>query len=179
MSKGRSILVADDEPSDVTLIADVLTRRGYTVITAGDGKEAVRAHAWHPEKIDLLVTDVAMAPMNGCELATLLLTAQRDLRVLFVSDRASEEALRHKQAAPPCALFLRRPFTSDELFVKVRESLRDRQPSRGLNAAGHSSLTALKVSWMAMVSKIRGLHRKTIGWRHAVVFEEGRHGPRQ
>jgi CheY-like chemotaxis protein len=125
MSERRNILVADDEPSDVTLIADAMTRRGYTVITAGNGKEAVRAHAWHREKIDLLVTDVAMAPMNGCELATLLLTAQRDLRVLLVSDRPGEEVLRRQQAAPPCALFLRRPFTSDELLVKVDESLRD------------------------------------------------------
>jgi CheY-like chemotaxis protein len=39
MSERRNILVADDEPSDVTLIADAMTRRGYTVITAGNGKE--------------------------------------------------------------------------------------------------------------------------------------------
>jgi CheY-like chemotaxis protein len=176
--KRRNILVADDEPSDVAQIPDALTRRGYTVITAGDAKEAVRAHAWHPEKIDLLVSDVAMAPMNGCELATLLLTAQRDLRVLLVSDRPSKEVIERQQAAPPCALFLRRPFTSDELLVKVSESLRDHHPSRILNAAGRPGFTALKVSWMAMVSKIRGLYRKTIGWRHALIFEEGRHDPK-
>jgi CheY-like chemotaxis protein len=70
-----------------------------------------------------------MATMNGCELATLLLTAQRDLRVLLVSDRPGEEVLRRQQAAPPCELFLRRPFTSDELLVKVDESLRDHHAS--------------------------------------------------
>jgi len=100
MGEARSILVADDRPTDIALIVGALTRRGYTVITATDGKEAIRAHAWHPGKIDLLVTDVDMAPMNGCVLATLLVTAQSDLRVVFVSSHVGGYMLRRKQDIP-------------------------------------------------------------------------------
>ena len=145
MGEARSVLVADDRPSDFALIVGTLTRRGYTVITATDGKEAIRAHAWHPGKIDLLVTDVDMAPMNGCELATLLITAQSDLRVLFVSSHVSGEVLRRKQDIPSERL-LPKPFTSDELLSKVGEALHD-QP---LNRPGH---TGLGVGWRAMVSR--------------------------
>ena len=103
------------------LIVGTLTRRGYTVITATDGREAIRAHARHPGKIDLLVTDVDMAPMNGCELATLI-TAQSDLRVLFVSSDVRGEVLRRKQDIPG-ELVLPKPFTSGELLSKVGEAL--------------------------------------------------------
>src|SRR5690242_3463432 len=106
MSGTRSVLVADDEEDDIALIAAVLTRRGYTVITATDGREAVRAHAWHPEKIDLLVTDIAMASMNGLELAALLMSAQQDLKVLFVSGYLGEDVLLRRKQAIPGALFL-------------------------------------------------------------------------
>jgi len=129
MHGSRSILVANDRPSDMPLIVGTLTRRGYTVITATDGKEAIRAHARHPGKIDLLVTDVDMAPMNGCELATLLITAQSDLRVLFVSSHVGGEVLRRKQDIPG-ELVLPKPFTSDELLSKVGEALHDHSPSR-------------------------------------------------
>ena len=129
MREARSVLVADDRPSDMALIVGTLTRRGYTVITATDGKEAIRAHAWHPGKIDLLVTDVDMAPMNGFELATLLIVAQSDLRVLFVSSHVGEDVLRRKQDIPN-ELVLPRPFTSDELLFKVGEALHDHSPSR-------------------------------------------------
>ncbi len=140
MSGTRSILVADDEENDIALIAAALTRRGYTVITATDGREAVRAHARHPGKIDLLVTDIAMAPMNGLELAALLMTAQQDLKVLFVSGHVGEYVLLRRKQAIAGALFLRKPFTSDQLLAKVGEALHDDPPTRALTAAGNSGL---------------------------------------
>jgi two-component system, cell cycle sensor histidine kinase and response regulator CckA len=140
MSGTRSVLVADDEEDDIALISAALTRRGYTVITATDGREAVRAHAWHPEKIDLLVTDIAMAPMNGLELAALLMTAQQDLKVLFVSGYVGEDVLLRRKQAIPGALFLRKPFTSDQLLGKVGEALNDGPPIRALSVPGNSGL---------------------------------------
>jgi FixJ family two-component response regulator len=77
--------------------------------------------------------------MTGCDLAALLTTAQPDLPVLFVSGHAGEEVLRRNKSIPE-VFFLRKPFTSDELFGKVREALGDE--TRVLTARVHSSLEA-------------------------------------
>ena len=71
MSNDRKyvVLVADDEPSTVALLGRHLRSRGYTVLEAQDGEEAlqlVRRHAGH---IDLVITDVVMARLGGLELA--------------------------------------------------------------------------------------------------------------
>jgi two-component system, cell cycle sensor histidine kinase and response regulator CckA len=139
MSEVRSVLVVDDEAGDLDLIANPLVSAGYSVVTAINAKEAVRKHAWYPAKIDLLVSDLDMAPMTGCDLAALLTTAQPDLPVLFVSGHAGEEVLRRNKAIPE-VFFLRKPFTSDELLGKVREALGD--GTRVLTARAHSSLEA-------------------------------------
>jgi CheY-like chemotaxis protein len=167
MREAPSVLVADDRPSDIALIVGTLTRRGYTVITAPDGKEAIRAHAGYPGKIDLLVTDVDMAPMNGCELATLLITAQSDLRVLFVSGHVGGEVLRRKQHNPG-ELLLPKPFTSDELLCKVGEALHDHPPSR----PGDSGLG---VGWRAMVSRFLAFAAERLA-KHMLVFGDGGRG---
>ena len=166
MHGSRSILVANDRPSDMPLIVGTLTRRGYTVITATDGKEAIRAHAWHPGKIDLLVTDVDMAPMNGCELATLLIVAQSDLRVLFVSSHVGGEVLRRKKHILG-ELFLPKPFTSDQLLCKVREALHNQPRSRpGQSRHG--------MGWRAMVSRFWVFGAERVA-KHMLVFGHGGH----
>jgi two-component system cell cycle sensor histidine kinase/response regulator CckA len=118
----RIVLVVDDEPSDIALIAGTLKGGGYGVITAPDGPAAVRAHVGHAEQIDLLIADVAMAPMTGYALTDCLRAAQGDLRVLYVSGHAGAEML---QRFPPRrnTWFLGKPFTSDELLAKVSEAL--------------------------------------------------------
>ena len=92
------------------------------VITATDGPAAIRAHAGRANQIDLLITDVAMAPMTGYELADCLRAVQGGLPVLYVSGYVGAEMLRR---LPPRrnASFLRKPFTSDELLAKVSEAL--------------------------------------------------------
>jgi FixJ family two-component response regulator len=118
--------------------------------------------------------DATMAPMNSCELATLLITAQEDLKVLFVSGCAGEKAPRRKQASPG-ALFLPKPFTSNALVSKVGEALHDEPPSRALTASGYSTLW--EVAEGAMVSKFCGLCGGTIGYTDASVLAgERSHG---
>src|SRR5260370_35955123 len=122
MSEVRSVLVVDDDVGDLDLIANALVSAGYSVVTAINAKEAVRKHAWFPAKSDLLVTDLVMAPMAGCDLAALLTTAQPELPVLFGSGDAGGEALRRDKPIPR-VFFLRKPFTSDEWVGTVSDAL--------------------------------------------------------
>ena len=129
----ETVLVVDDEEWDLALIAGILKRGGYNVIAATDGMKAVREHA-RVNRVDLLITDVAMAPMTGYELADVLTTAQDDLRVLYVSSNVGEEVLRYRKSVSN-ALFLRKPFTSEALLAKVNQALH-RKANRVLTAGG-------------------------------------------
>ena len=115
------ILAVDDELADVENLERVLSESGYKVITARAGQEALDAHA-QQGKIDLLVTDIAMSPMNGRELAHALLARQKDLRVIFVSGYVGEQALRDDSSFPGAA-FLRKPFVAEDLQRMVRAAL--------------------------------------------------------
>ena len=65
-------LVVDDELDDLEVVRHALASAGYNVKTAMDGKTAIEIFRAHAEEIDILVTDVAMSPMTGCDLAAQL-----------------------------------------------------------------------------------------------------------
>lgn len=117
----KTILVVDDEISDREMIRDILQREGYRVITATDGLTAKRLYQDTP--IDLLVTDVAMTPVDGCDLAKSLTTSQPELKVMFVSGYTGAEILRQRSVAGVTATFLKKPFTAEGLLFQVREFL--------------------------------------------------------
>ncbi|MBQ6550935.1 MAG: response regulator transcription factor [Lachnospiraceae bacterium] len=65
------ILVVDDEERMRKLVRDFLTRQGYQVLEAGDGEEAVRIF-FEEKNIALVILDVMMPKMNGCEVAKVI-----------------------------------------------------------------------------------------------------------
>jgi len=116
-----TVLVVDDEPSDLEMLRKSLERLGYQVATAGDGFAALQKFERHGRLIKLLVADVAMAPMNGCDLALRLTAKQPDLKVLFVSGFTGAEVLRRGPVQGLNAAYLRKPFTFEQLAAKVHE----------------------------------------------------------
>jgi FixJ family two-component response regulator len=75
----------------------------------------------NPDAIDVLVSDVAMSPMSSTELALHLLDQKPGLPVVFVSGHVGAQALRNDILSVTTIAFLRKPFTPEELLVKVRE----------------------------------------------------------
>jgi len=123
----ETILVVDDEPSDLESVRKSLERIGYRVITAAEGHGALRLYQRYGRPVSLLIADVAMAPMNGCDLALQLSAIQPDLKVLFISGYTGEGVLRREGMAGLNATFLRKPFTSQELTESVQALMEARQ----------------------------------------------------
>jgi CheY-like chemotaxis protein len=83
-SKPRALVVDDDAPTCV-LIADILRRDGYKVVTTTDPAEALRIAAADRARFDVAVLDVVMPTMSGDELARQLRKHDDRLKVLFLT----------------------------------------------------------------------------------------------
>jgi two-component system, cell cycle sensor histidine kinase and response regulator CckA len=118
----ETILLVEDEALVRKMTTLLLERLGYQVHNASSGEEALRLARDNRERIDLLLTDVLMPGMSGCELAEVLLARDPALKVLFLSGHTSDTVVRHSTAHTEVA-FLQKPFTFDALSKKLREVL--------------------------------------------------------
>jgi CheY-like chemotaxis protein len=118
----ETVLVVDDEEQVRSLECGVLQASGYKVLPVGDGEEALRICRESSEPIHLLVTDIVMPMMNGRELARRAALLRPSMRVLFVSGYPDEDEISSERAAGK-KNFLQKPFTSDTLLRRIRQSL--------------------------------------------------------
>ncbi|HEY2955009.1 MAG TPA: PAS domain S-box protein [Candidatus Eisenbacteria bacterium] len=118
----ETVLLVEDEEAVRSLVRDALEGRGYRVLVACNGVEALDLAGRYAETIDLLVSDVVMPHMNGGELAQRLERIKPGLRVLFVSGYTDDAIIRHGVLEARTA-FLQKPFGLDVLARTVREVL--------------------------------------------------------
>jgi PAS domain S-box-containing protein len=117
----ETILVVEDEAPVRALIRRILTDRGYTVLIAATGEEALTVAAGAGQ-IALLVTDVVMPGMSGRDLADRLVARTPGLKVLFASGYTDDEIVRHGPLNPHTP-FLPKPFTPEGLLRQIRAVL--------------------------------------------------------
>jgi two-component system, cell cycle sensor histidine kinase and response regulator CckA len=115
------LLVEDEEPLRRATV-EFLRLRGYTVLEACDGVDALSVSKNHGSTIHLAITDIVMPHMSGGELAKELETLSPQTRVLFVSGYAGQTVLDHKVVDVENN-FLQKPFTLKQLASKVRTVL--------------------------------------------------------
>jgi two-component system, cell cycle sensor histidine kinase and response regulator CckA len=119
----ETILLAEDEPAVRTLASRVLRERGYVVIEAANGHEALRAAEERDgAEIDLLLTDMVMPKMGGGALAERLKALYPGIRVLFISGYTDSTLIHHGQFDGGTE-FMHKPFSPTDLARKVRELL--------------------------------------------------------
>jgi PAS domain S-box-containing protein len=118
LPSGRTVLVAEDEEALREVTRRLLTRQGYTVITAGDGVEAVDTATAHQGEIDLLLTDVIMPRMLGKEAAEKIRRIRPHISVLYMSGYA-QPILAAQGRLDANVTLLDKPFTERELLDKV------------------------------------------------------------
>ena len=116
-----TILLVEDEEGLRALNARGLTSRGYTVLEAGNGVEAIEVLEKHGD-VDLVVSDVVMPEMDGPTLLKELRQRNPNLKVIFVSGYA-EEAFQKNLPEQEQYVFLAKPFTLKQLVTTVKETL--------------------------------------------------------
>ena len=117
----ETVLLAEDEPGLRGFVRDVLTRHGYTVLEAANGREALGISHRHTGSIHVLLADIMMPGMGGVELAEQFGREHPKVPVLLMSGYA--EHLKGHWEGP--ATYLQKPFTSAALLTRLRALLQE------------------------------------------------------
>ena len=117
-----TILLVEDEEAVRSFAARALRMRGYNVLEAGGGEEALEIVKAGKEEIHLLITDVVMPNMDGPTLVRHVKGLKPELAVIFMSGYA-EEAFRRNDENASDLHFLPKPFGLKQLAAKVKEVL--------------------------------------------------------
>jgi len=117
-----TILLVEDEEGLRQLNARGLTSRGYTVLEAGNGVEAIEVLERSDGRVDLVVSDVVMPEMDGPTLLRELRSRNPALKIIFVSGYAEDAFQKHLPTDGKYA-FLAKPFTLKQLVNAVKETM--------------------------------------------------------
>jgi CheY-like chemotaxis protein len=123
------VLIVEDEVGVRSLAGEVLRQRGYHVLEAGDGEEALTTCRRYAGHIDLLLTDAVMPKVSGANLARQVRSLRPETKVLFMSGFADSALVRHGVASGEIDCLLK-PFGPEALAQAVRQAL-DAPPARG------------------------------------------------
>ncbi len=124
-SGSERILVVEDNENVREISVTILCQKGYEVVTAVDGKEAIK-HLKDERHIDLLFTDVVLpGGIDGIEIAEQAKQLQPNIKVLFTSGYA-ENSIVHNGELDPSVTFVNKPYRRAELLEKVRHILDQR-----------------------------------------------------
>ncbi|HEY3777164.1 MAG TPA: ATP-binding protein [Rhizomicrobium sp.] len=117
-----TILLVEDEEAVRSFAARALKLRGYQVLEASGGEEALELVRRHAGAIHLLITDVVMPNMDGPTLVRAVRRLRPDMAVIFMSGYAEEAFRRHDENAAELH-FLAKPFGLKQLAAKVKDVL--------------------------------------------------------
>ena len=118
----ETILVVDDEPVVLALVASILEHAGYDVLRAGSPHEALRIGLEHTASIDLLLADVIMPGLSGPALAEEFAAVHPETRWLFMAGLPDSDEIADRIIARGKP-FLPKPFFPRVLVGKVEEVL--------------------------------------------------------
>jgi two-component system, cell cycle sensor histidine kinase and response regulator CckA len=118
----EKILLVEDEDAVRGVAARVLLNQGYTIIQARNGEEALGLMEDLGETLDLVLTDVIMPDISGPALAETLRARWPGLRLLYMSGYAMDDKM-PSEAERGGDCFLQKPFSAEDLVLKVREVL--------------------------------------------------------
>ncbi|MGB9205537.1 MAG: PAS domain S-box protein [Terriglobales bacterium] len=119
----QTVLVVEDEGALRKLMTKILERAGFQVVEAKDGEQAVEICKSGAERLDMVVSDLAMPKLNGLQLKEAVSGLRPELKFLLISGYA-EDVVEDPAILKKDTNFLEKPFLPDELILKVREVLR-------------------------------------------------------
>ena len=131
----KTILVLEDDPSNMQAFSALLWSTGYRVLEATTGKEAIVAGNHHDGPVDLLLSDIAVPEPSGTAVALELTKSYPAMKVLFVSGTpmyawARNDLDNFRQLPSALVDFLEKPFRLSAFLDKVDELIERRGWSR-------------------------------------------------
>ncbi len=114
--KEQTVLVVEDEDTVRNLVVEILEQKGYKVLSARNGGDALQLARQYKGTIDLLITDMIMRRIDGKMLSKRMLSIKPDIKVIYMSgyvgNMISQDEIKDVE-------FLPKPFLPDELLRKV------------------------------------------------------------
>jgi PAS domain S-box-containing protein len=121
-SDKKTILLVEDEPDLLNICRRMLECKGYSVLSAATFGEAIRIAAENKGDIHLLMTDVVLPEINGCDLSKKIKLISPNIKTLFMSGYSAEIASCHTELN--CREdFIQKPFSINTLFVALQKIL--------------------------------------------------------
>jgi len=118
----ETILLVDDENSNITVTKEILESLGYQVMIAGSGQEAIALYSEKGNEIDLIVLDLIMPGMGGGKAFDILREIDPSIRVILSSGYSVDgEALQIMERG--CNGFIQKPFRIVDISQKIRDVL--------------------------------------------------------
>jgi two-component system cell cycle sensor histidine kinase/response regulator CckA len=116
----ETILVVEDEEMLLDLVKSLLEDKGYTVLTASDGLEAVDVYARHKEKISLVLSDMGLPKMSGWEAFRKMREINPGIKAILASGYLDPE-VRSEMLKAGARDFVLKPYDVDHILVRLRE----------------------------------------------------------
>ncbi len=117
------ILLVEDEPDILSLYKHMLQHHGYAVLSAATPTEAIRLLEAHCGEVHLLLTDVVLPEMNGCDLSKKLQLICPNLKTLFMSGYTNDIIARHGMLDEGVN-FIQKPFSIKALLTAIQNMLK-------------------------------------------------------
>jgi CheY-like chemotaxis protein len=168
MTASRKVLVVDDDPAVRKSIDRVLTSKGYAVITAENGEEALRK--LNEEKYDLVYTDIRMPGMSGLDVAEQVKAHKPWTPVVIITGYGTDAAEARAKAAGVSS-FVHKPLSPSMIEDSARDALAAPKPQvLALPAAAEAPRATPAVRGNALMNILLFFAAPFIGLAYIVAF---------
>ncbi len=116
------ILLVEDEPDILKFCMKLLESSGYEILTASSSADALKVAESFPGTIELLLTDVVLPDMNGCDLSNKIRSIRPSMKSVFMSGYSADILERHGRYDTTFN-FIQKPFSAKELTAAIQETL--------------------------------------------------------
>ncbi|MBX7258628.1 MAG: response regulator [Candidatus Hydrogenedentes bacterium] len=131
--RSGTILLVEDDQMVRKMTQSMLTALGYTVVAAESPPQAIAMCEGSATRYDLLLTDVVMPEMSGLELRDRLIEIYPDLKIVFMSGYSgSSDSIIRRGAMDRSVQFLQKPFSVNDLAVRLEQALSEKVHSSRL-----------------------------------------------
>lgn len=118
----ETILLVDDEAAIIDVCGEMLSTLGYNILSAGNGRDALKIYETNQGGIDLVILDMIMPGFNGSETFDALRLINPEVRVMLSTGYIISDQVKNLMEKG-CRGFIQKPFRMDELSQKIREVL--------------------------------------------------------